>query len=145
MVSSLKNDVPLENYSWSTGEPTEQINVLHTGKYSLTTKHLCGNFSDTVFVSGCEPLLYVPNVFSPGVPGINGYFLPVGKNLDLMHLQVYNSWGVLVYQENNPGNGWDGTFRNQLCPPGVYMWRLRYRPYNDASEIEKYGDVTLVR
>lgn len=141
----LKNETSLENYVWSTGEQTEQITVSQTGVYSLTTEHLCGTFTDEIHLSGCEPLLYVPNVFAPGAAGVNGYFLPYCKNVQLEILQVYNNWGMLLYQEDNPTQGWDGTFNNQICPPGVYVWFLTYRANDNLAEMRKYGDVTLIR
>lgn len=141
----LENTVPLDNYTWSTGAHTEQIAVSQTGVYRLTTDHICGTFSDEVHVSGCEPVLYVPNVFAPGVAGVNGYFLPYGENVQLEHLRVYNNWGILLYKEDYPVRGWDGTFNNRPCPPGVYVWRLTYRTYNNPTELNKYGDITLIR
>ena len=142
---TLANVEPLNNYTWSTGTHDAYISVSETGVYTLTTDHECGRFSDDVFLSGCGAEVYVPNVFSPAAPGLNSRFMAFGKNVEFERLSVYNQWGMLVYTEDNPQNGWDGNFRNQQCPPGVYMWILTYRTYDKPDSIKKYGDVTLIR
>lgn len=141
----LQNSTPLDNYAWSTGQTGPVIEVKASGAYTLSTNHICGILADEVLVSGCEPAVYVPNVFAPGVLGINARFMAFGENAEIERLRVYNNWGMLMYDESAPSLGWDGTFRGQICPAGVYIWLVTYRVYNQSGVLEKYGDVTLLR
>jgi gliding motility-associated-like protein len=142
---TLKNSTALFSYSWSTGAYTAEIDVTAAGTYRLSTYDYCGTFADEVVVLGCEPFIYVPNVFAPAIAGINGVFLPQGQNVRFERLVVFNNWGVMVYQEDMPTIGWNGTYNLQNCPPGVYVWHLSYRTDGDSKILTKHGDVTLIR
>jgi len=72
----------------------------------------------------------------------------VSKNVDKFKMYIYNRWGILIYETNNPGNGWDGKFNGSECPLGIYIWKIIY----DDQDIEEHitnktllGHVTLVR
>jgi hypothetical protein len=142
---TLQNSTVLNNYTWSTGTFSPQIEVSEAGNYILSSIDYCGTFSDTIRVSGCESFVYVPNVFAPGITGENARFTAYGSNVVLERLEVYNNWGVRVYAEDNPTKGWDGQFRGEPCPPGVYVWNLTYRPTDTQELLYKHGDVTVVR
>lgn len=75
--------------------------------------------------------LFVPNAFSPTNTNIGvRLFKPVGINLLKYHLQIFNTWGELLWEsdklddQGRPVEGWDGIFKDQLCPQGTYMWRI---------------------
>lgn len=142
---TLQNSAVLNNYTWSTGAHSPQIEVSEAGNYILSSIDYCGVFTDTIRVSGCESFVYVPNVFAPGAPGENARFTAYGSNVVLERLEVYNNWGIRVYAEDYPTKGWDGLFRGEPCPPGVYVWNLVYRPTDAQERVYRHGDVTIVR
>jgi gliding motility-associated-like protein len=37
---------------------------------------------------------------------------------------VFNRWGQLIFETNNPETGWDGTYKGELLNPGVYMYYM---------------------
>ena len=105
--------------------------------------------------------LYVPNSFAPSsdVPGTN-IFLPKGIHLKEYHIQVFSSWGTLLWEssklseDGEPTEGWDGTYKGQPMPAGNYIWRIKARfidnsywggSNNGDGNIKPYGTVTLIR
>jgi gliding motility-associated-like protein len=105
--------------------------------------------------------LYIPNSFAPDndVPGTNR-FQPIGIHLKEYHIQVYSSWGTLLWEstkltENGePAEGWDGTFEGQPMPAGNYIWRVEAKfidnsiwhgSNNGDGNVKPYGIVTLIR
>jgi hypothetical protein len=71
-------------------------------------------------------------------------FRPVFSNVSSYRLQVYNRWGLLVYESSDLYKGWDGYLRNgDLAPQGVYVWKVKGK-YNDGSVFDKMGDVTFI-
>jgi len=84
--------------------------------------------------------LYVPNAFSPtsSILGIR-LFQPVGANLGLYHVQVFDSWGHLMWESTAlddkgvPTEGWDGTFEGNLMPQGNYLWKINARFKDDSQ------------
>ena len=76
--------------------------------------------------------LYIPNAFMPNNPagGDSRFFLPKGKSLISYELQIFNTWGVKIFEstaldENgSPAEGWDGRFNGELCQQDVYVWKV---------------------
>jgi gliding motility-associated-like protein len=82
------------------------------------------NFSVRVCVDNCIDYL-LPNVFTPNGDGINDFFRPSNYAfVEKVDMKIYNRWGVLVYQTQNPDINWDGKRLNtdQIVPPGVYYY-----------------------
>ena len=142
---TLKNSSPLEDFFWSNNSTSPEIFVAQAGRYTLATEHICGYFADTIELTGCRVDVYIPNVITPESNDINSIFTPSGANVRFTLLEVYDYWGHLLYRTEQPELGWDGSFRGNLVPPGVYMWRLRYVNETDHKETEKIGNVTVIR
>lgn len=105
--------------------------------------------------------LYVSNAFSPeyGPPEVRT-FKPKGVGLKQYHIQIYDTWGNLVWESNKllntePAEGWDGTDQNgKPLPQDTYVWRIEAvfedgsswpgKTYEDGTT-RKYGTVTLIR
>ncbi|MDR0865033.1 MAG: gliding motility-associated C-terminal domain-containing protein [Candidatus Symbiothrix sp.] len=74
----------------------------------------------TVFIG--ESDLKLPNAFSPGSSyGTNDEYKVVHKSLVSFKASIYNRWGNLLFQWNDPDKGWDGRVSGKLVPTGVYF------------------------
>jgi gliding motility-associated-like protein len=91
-----------------------------------------------------DPVIYVPNAFTPNDNGLNDYYLAVGGSLKTMSMQIYNRWGEMLFESNDLAIGWDGTFNGSRVQNGVYMYVVNYTGYDDTSYQLK-GTVTLIR
>ncbi len=67
----------------------------------------------------------LPNVFSPNGDNINDLYKP-GPYMfvDRIDMKIYNRWGVLVFETENPDILWDGRNmeNNKLLTDGVYYY-----------------------
>jgi PKD repeat protein len=71
-------------------------------------------------------------------------FRPFFINVREYKLQIFNRWGVLIYESNNLQKGWDGYFENKnLALEGVYVWKATGQ-YADGTYFTKVGDVTFL-
>ncbi len=103
--------------------------------------------SDTVchpVESLINPLLDVPNAFTPGRFGQNSVVMVKGFGIAAMNWKIYNRWGQVVFESNNPFIGWDGTFNGTAQPVGVYAYTLE-ATFFDGTKTRKKGDITLIR
>jgi len=91
-----------------------------------------------------NPLLDVPNAFTPGRFGQNGIVKVVGFGITHMTFRIYNRWGQMVFQSNDPNIGWDGTYKGGVQPMDVYAYTLEAE-YFDGSRTTRKGDITLIR
>jgi gliding motility-associated-like protein len=91
-----------------------------------------------------DPLLDVPNAFTPGRFGRNSYINVTGFGIAKMSWRIYNRWGQIVFETNNRKVGWDGTYKGQLQPMDVYAYTLDVE-FTDGRKVRKTGDITLIR
>ncbi|QXV64354.1 gliding motility-associated C-terminal domain-containing protein [Mucilaginibacter sp. 21P] len=84
--------------------------------------------------------LFLPNAFQPAssVEELRT-FKAKGQKLREWNLQIFNNWGQLIWQttaldgNGSPVNGWDGTWKGQPVPQGVYIWQATAR-FSDGSD-----------
>ena len=137
-------------YTWlESGASTRYIDVKKVGNYILKIENEFNCFAyDTVIVyTKCSPKLYVPNAFSPNSDEENEVHSIFAYNISNFELQIFNRWGEVIYQTNDHLKPWDGFYRGELMPSGVYPWRIKYSGNNpDFSSTERLeGKVVLVR
>ena len=102
-----------------------------------------------------EPLVEVPNAFTPntnGSPGntfdpkdkSNDIFHPNIKGVDKYNMSIYSRWGELLYESKNTTEGWDGYYKGKLCIQDVYVWKIT-ATFIDGRKYSKAGDVLLLK
>ena len=75
---------------------------------------------------------------------MDNIFRPHFENVIEYYLQIFNRWGVLIYESRDLHKGWDGYFEDgNLAIQGVYVWRVTGR-YANGDYFEKVGDVTFL-
>lgn len=88
--------------------------------------------------------VFVPNVFTPNGDGRNDLLLVYGSSLLAIEFRVWDQWGNEVFKSTDAKTGWDGTYRGQRAPVGVYVFALK-ATLTDGRAISKKGSVNLLR
>lgn len=91
-----------------------------------------------------DPLLDVPNAFTPGKFGQNSVIKVNGFGIATMSWKIYNRWGQMVFESNHPSIGWDGTYKGEVQPMDVYTYTLEVQ-FTDGRKLRRTGDITLIR
>jgi gliding motility-associated-like protein len=91
-----------------------------------------------------NPLLAMPNAFTPGHFGQNGVIKVQSFGITALVFRIYNRWGQLVFETNDPNQGWDGTFRGNPQPMDVYAYTIEAQ-FFDGTKTTRKGDITLIR
>ncbi|WP_242696442.1 PKD domain-containing protein [Longitalea luteola] len=148
---------PAVEYQWHFGDG-EQVTkrtadtVMHqfnaTGTFDVCLVAVSENYcTDTIckpVQALINPLLDVPNAFTPGRFGRNGIVMVTGFGIAKMNWRIYNRWGKLVFETQDRRIGWDGTHKGQLQPMDVYAYTLDVE-FFDGQKLRKTGDITLIR
>lgn len=168
---------PNYNYQWSLGDGSSANSYdvidhkyLDTGNYAvrLVVFDRLSNCTDTTIkmarIDGYPGYLYVPNAFYPNsIETRFKTFKPLGKGLATYTLQVFDSWGKLLFESSlldangGPAEGWDGTFKGKPVQQDAYAWRIvatfkngrqwdgmSYGPNGSAKPVT-FGTLTLFR
>ena len=115
-----------------------QENTVYTAVASL-----CG---DQVFEEKFSiKVIPTPNAFSPNNDGLNDKFRLIAGNLPegQFQMKIYNRWGQMIFETNDIEEGWDGTYKSQICQEGVYVW-IVVSNEKDNNVLNK-GTVMLIR
>ena len=143
-----------DSYVWNFGDgesstefaPVHEYNA--TGKYNaqLIAYSRAGCTDTFLLVVNVivNPLLDVPNAFTPGRFGVNSAVNVRGFGIGKMDWRIYNRWGQLVFQSANKKLGWDGYYKGKLQPIDVYGYTLSVE-FTDGKKLSKTGDITLLR
>lgn len=77
-------------------------------------------------------------------PEMDYVFRPFFENVIEYNLQIFNRWGVLIYESDDLYKGWDGYFKDgNRAAQGVYVWKVNGR-YADGKYFNIVGDVTFL-
>jgi gliding motility-associated-like protein len=86
----------------------------------------------------------LPTGFTPNGDGENDVFIIRGGPFQTVDFKVYNNWGQLIFETTDGNTGWDGTYKGEPAPLGVYTWTFIV-DIGDGVIYKESGDVTLMR
>ena len=89
--------------------------------------------------------LITPNAFTPNNDGLNDYFAPESIALSNMTLNIYNTWGSLIYSETGEDlQGWDGKVNDTNAENGNYYFTLTAKTFYGET-ITKEGAFVSIK
>lgn len=91
-----------------------------------------------------DPLLWVPNVFTPGEE-TNNRFEVVTKGMQEVSVVLFTRWGDRICQFDGLTEYWDGTKEGRPCKQDTYVWLIRCVTKDGIRLPEQSGTVTLLR
>lgn len=120
--------------------------ITATEGYNTYGKHEI-SFSNTV-CQVIEPLIFIPNSFTPNDDLLNDVFLPQVSLFEQTSydLSIFDRWEHLIFQSNSLEKGWDGSIRStgNKAVPGTYVYLLTIKDGN-GIEIKKRGHVNVLK
>ena len=136
------------SYLWQNGSTDPKLKAVAPGKYEVAVTINGCTFRDELDLRPCEMCLYVPNVFSPNGDGLNDVFQGfAGCEILDYRLKVFDRWGMLVYEGDQPDEGWNGDFRGKKAGQGAYVYLIEFEILNNGKTLRqvRQGTVALVR
>lgn len=137
-------------YLWQpSGETTRYISVKGPGLYRVTVGNSwkCETTAAVEVKQVCPPRLFVANAFSPNGDGTNDMYTVYSAHVGTYQMLIFNRWGEIIFESRDRNHHWDGIYRGEPMPVGVYAWIITYE--GDSEEYrgpyKKEGSVTVVR
>lgn len=106
-----------------------------------------GNCQDSLVQKICvtdNDAFELPTAFSPNGDGINDLFRFETAAVSNSHLAIFTRWGEKVFDSKNYKDGWDGTFKEEPCPEGIYIYYFTFKAKKTANKMIK-GTLFLKR
>lgn len=158
-VQFVNESVGATSYEWHLGDGTVSYEENPAHQYDTSGIYLVMLIADAG--NGCldttynyvevDPYvtLYIPNAFTPDADGLNDTFGALGLNFEheSFEFEIFDRWGGLMWQTDNPFHWWDGTHMNsgERVKQGMYVWRISVRHFNTFEPKILVGTVTLYR
>ena len=112
--------------------------VVYENQLIITNEFGCSDTTENDVYSIASEEFY--NVFTPNGDGQNDVFYIPVFGLENYKVQIFNRWGKLVYEWEDPNVGWTGEDQ----PDGVYFYVVSgINQDAERSEYKKQGTVTL--
>lgn len=130
------------------------------GCYYITAFDDNGNISEKsnivcVNYDAC-PIYKLPNVFTPNGDQYNDFFQPIGYPntnpnaiIQRIDLKIFNRWGKIVFETEDPEINWDGKDKNtnQDCAVGTYFYvcKIYFESIDGLTNQRLQGTVAISR
>ncbi len=160
-ISFWNSSVGASSYTWEFGDggssnevgPTHIFNSDEEGSTIVLYAFSNLGCADTAsFYIGFDPglIYYIPNSFTPDGDQFNQTFRPIfTSGIDPYNYQmlIYNRWGEVIFETQNPDFGWDGSYTNQgnPCQIGTYTYVITVKLPNVDKRQTIRGHVNLIR
>jgi gliding motility-associated-like protein len=154
------NAVVAESYSWT---PTQGLSCTdcsnplasptETTTYIVTGSNASGCVSsDTITIAVDTEIdiicneVFIPSIFSPNDKGpqANESFCVLSDCVEQFKLLIFNRWGEKVFETEDVGQCWNGTFKGVEVASGVYAYNVFLKQL-DGEVVNKVGTVVLAK
>jgi gliding motility-associated-like protein len=160
-LNFMNNSLGASNYAWNFGDggtsTEEGPNHTFVGNelgvtVVLTAISNLGCTDTSQYFIGYDPGLvyYIPNSFTPDGDMNNQVFTPIfTSGIDNYNytFYVFNRWGEIIFESNDPSIGWDGSYgvEGKDAEVGVYTYQIFIKIPNFDERKMILGHVNLIR
>ena len=164
--SGFPMDILFENMSsnatdfyWDFGDGSKSENVIpnmHTykdigefnSKLVVTNNYGCKDSVEMKINVKSDPIIYIPNSFTPNDDYINDVFRAYGyeENIKNFQMLIYDRWGNITFQTDNFQVAWEGNNQKsgKVLASGIYVYLMTIVDiYN--KKYQYFGNVNLIR
>ncbi|MDB4347401.1 PKD domain-containing protein [Bacteroidia bacterium] len=155
-ISFIDNtNIPVTSRNWSFDPPAggtairEQFTIKDTTTYTasltITDTNGCIGTTKEIYFFSIPNGFYLPTAFSPNGDSRNEMFMIPGYvNVKSYRMKVFNRWGEIVFQSDDPKIGWDGKVGGKSVQDGAYGYFVEIVDY-DGKKVIRKGTVLLLR
>jgi gliding motility-associated-like protein len=163
LVSFINTSIGAVSYVWDFGDTSinsENLSPEHLfpekieGFYDVELEAISANFctdSITLRIVVEEKItFFIPNAFTPNGDEFNNTFKPrmvSGIDPNTYNLKIYNRWGNLIFESNDPAIGWDGDYgaANGVTDAEIFTYKLKFNSSKNDEVRTITGSVTLLK
>jgi gliding motility-associated-like protein len=115
----------------------------------------CLGSSEACVVGGCVMVevicdrtgdFSVPTAFTPNKDGINDKYCLKGwgECNTGFNIKIFDRWGEMVFESNDPNFCWDGEFNGNLLPTATYVYFIN-ADFERVPGYRQSGNISLIR
>ncbi len=142
---TLNASAPEAEYVWQDQTNLPYLTVYLPGYYWVMVTNICGTAFDDIQIYTVI-VIDIPNAFSPNGDGLNDEFSYTSNGIveENFSMKIYNRFGEKVFESNELNLFWDGKYKGNPAPDGVYIYLMNYQDFIGERH-QKKGSLTLIR
>ncbi|MBI2259066.1 MAG: gliding motility-associated C-terminal domain-containing protein [Flavobacteriia bacterium] len=162
-VSFFNESIGAVSYEWDFGDtavneytlsPThvypEGVEANYDVKLIATSADGCVDSITSRIIVEEKIMYFIPNTFTPNGDEFNNTFKPMmitGVDSRNYNLKIFNRWGTLIFESNDPNYGWDGDYGagTGITDAQVYTYKLQFLSSKNDEVRTVVGSVTLLK
>ena len=140
------NGTGFYSYQWDDGSLESPLTYANPGYHSVLVAdgNNCYTLLDSIVVDSSLICIEMVNTFSPNGDGLNDYWSLDFSNYESVDLIIFNKWGNIIKQFNNPVIQWDAIYEGNALPSGTYYYIVKLTEIS-GNEINQSGPITILR
>ena len=152
-INFTNNSQNANTYIWSYGDGNKSIASDTSNTYKnigiYTVQLIASKNSQCPDTSKSIITIYkfvVNNVFTPNGDNINDVFIINSIGITFLQAEIFNRWGLKMYEWNTTSGGWDGRNMTSglVCEEGTYYYIIKAKDM-DGKEYNEKGFLSLIR
>jgi gliding motility-associated-like protein len=134
----------LVNFNHTGYNSESAFTKLKAGMYPLQIIDVnnCKNDFSILIPANEDGNAYIPNAFTPNNDDVNDVWSVVCTCVRSYRCSIFNRWGTKMIELTNINEGWNGTYKGEIVPDGVYVYKLELETYNDKN-IKRSGHINI--
>ncbi len=123
-TSGLDDPLSINPTATPTSSTTYQIEFDHGDCISTDTVRISIVKDDDI---DCDNIL-LPKAFTPNGDNLNDAYGISNKFIvtDLLRFEIYDRWGMKLFESNSKDVLWNGQYQGQPMMPGTYVYKIEY-------------------
>jgi gliding motility-associated-like protein len=58
---------------------------------------------------------------------------------------IFNRWGEIIWESNDPKASWDGTFNGKVVTEGTYNWTIQAKDMINDGKYNFSGYINVIK
>ena len=149
--------IDASSYEWDFGDGynSSEFSPIHTyqnaGEYhillSAIDQYGCIDTAGANVIIQEFNTYYVPNAFTPNRNELNESFNIFGSgiNPNTFEMRIFDRWGKEIFFTKDINQGWDGTFKGEIVPAGIYTYIIKFEDSQGYRKNVITGKVILAK
>lgn len=110
----------------------------------VTNEDSCTASGSVIITVDGDRTIETPTSFTPDGDGINDNYIFPANGVCTINFSIFNRWGKLMFNTNDPNQGWDGTYEGKEQPMDNYAYHAEVE-YCNGEKVFLKGYIVLIR
>lgn len=150
MFVDLSQAYPGINGIWSNGDVGPSTYITTNGEHYVSFTYCNTLYTDSfnvLLMDTVKEEIFIPNAFTPNLDEVNPVYKIFGSFTKTSSFSaiIFNRWGEEIFSTNDPDFIWDGYYKGNPAPVGIYYLMIEMTKVCDPTSYKLGSAINLIR